>query len=189
MNVALYFGSFNPVHNGHLIIANFLLQSENIDELWFVVSPQNPFKNEKQLLNANHRLNLLKIALEGETRLKASNIEFNLPKPSYTIETLFYLNEKYPDYTFSILLGSDGFSNIEKWKSAKLLIENYFFWVYERSGYEILEKKNCNYKILEAPQLLISSTLIRSMIAENKSIRYFVPDSVWDEIQFQNYYK
>ena len=114
MKIALYFGSFNPIHNGHLIIANHIVQTENIKELWFVVTPQNPFKIEKKLLNANHRYQLIKFAIDGENKLRASNIEFNLPKPSYTVNTLVYLKEKFPNDEFVIVMGSDGFKNISK---------------------------------------------------------------------------
>src|SRR6478672_4307435 len=120
--IGLYFGSFNPVHHGHLIIAKHLLNQKLVDEVWFVVSPQNPFKNSGTLLNENHRYFLLQEAIEGEQKLKVSNVEFKLPKPSYTVNTLSYLQEKYPDHSFSIIMGSDSFQNIEKWKNAEVII-------------------------------------------------------------------
>ncbi len=188
MLIGLYFGSFNPVHNGHLIIANHILNSGGADEVWFVVSPQNPFKNSASLLNQNHRLNLVKIAIEGEANLKASNIEFKLPKPSYTINTLTYLQEKYPRQKFAIIMGSDGFQNIDKWKNAEVILANYPIIIYKRPGFEVNENHSGDIKIIEAPLLEISSTHIRKLIKEKKSIRYLVPDAVKKEIEIENYY-
>ena len=188
MNVALYFGSFNPIHHGHLIIANEIMQQENYQELWFVISPQNPFKNENNLLNANHRFHLLQLAVEGEYKLKASNIEFKLPKPSYTVNTLVYLKEKYPNHQFDIVLGSDGFQNIIKWKNSAFIIENYKFLIYKRPGYDVNNEAMANIKIIEGPQLYISSTHIRKLIEEQKSIKYLVPDLVAGEIKARGYY-
>ena len=188
MNIALYFGSFNPIHHGHLIIANEIMQQENYQELWFVISPQNPFKNENNLLNANHRFHLLQLAVEGEYKLKASNIEFKLPKPSYTVNTLVYLKEKYPNHQFDIVLGSDGFQNIIKWKNSAFIIENYKFLIYKRPGYDINNEAMANIKIIEGPQLYISSTHIRKLIEEQKSIKYLVPDLVAGEIKARGYY-
>ena len=188
MNIALYFGSFNPIHHGHLIIANEIMQQENYQELWFVISPQNPFKNENNLLNANHRFHLLQLAVEGEYKLKASNIEFKLPKPSYTVNTLVYLKEKYPNHQFDIVLGSDGFQNIIKWKNSAFIIENYKFLIYKRPGYDVNNEAMANIKIIEGPQLYISSTHIRKLIEEQKSIKYLVPDLVAGEIKARGYY-
>jgi nicotinate-nucleotide adenylyltransferase len=188
MIIALYFGSFNPIHNGHLIIANHIVQSEDVNELWFVVSPQNPFKIEKKLLNANHRYQLVKLAIEGENKLKASNIEFKLPKPSYTVNTLIYLKEKHPYNEFVIVMGSDGFKNISKWKNANYILENYRLLIYKRPGFEIDNKIGTNIKVLDGPQLYITSTYIRELIRIRKSIRFLLPDVVKDEIEANNYY-
>jgi nicotinate-nucleotide adenylyltransferase len=189
MKIALYFGSFNPIHHGHLIIANHIVNTGIVDEVWLVVSPQNPFKNSSVLLNENHRLHLVQLAVEGEPKLRASNIEFKLPKPSYTVNTLSYLGEKYPSHQFSILLGSDGFQNINKWHNAPVILKNYPLLVYKRPGFEITETFGANVNILEAPLLQISSTHIRKLIKESKSIRYLVPDVVAEEIARQYYYK
>lgn len=188
MNIGLYFGSFNPVHHGHLIIANFVLQRKDIDQVWMVVSPKNPFKNEKQLLNEHFRYELLKLALEGEVNIKASKVEFNLPKPSYTAETMVYLTEKYPEHNFKIIVGGDSFQNLEKWKNADYLKNNFSFLVYPRKDFE-LEKSEFNYEIIEMPLLDISSTLIRKLIREQKSVRYLLPDLVNEEILKQLYYR
>lgn len=190
MRVGLYFGSFNPIHNGHLIIANYFINETDLNEIWFVVSPQNPFKQKKGLLNENHRLHLVKAAIEGEQKLKASNVEFKLPKPSYTINTLVYLQEKYPKHEFIIIMGSDGFQNIEHWKNASLILENYEIYIYERPNYTVSQASvSTNIKIANAPLLEISSTHIRSLIKSAKSIRYLVPDAVLEEIKNQQYYQ
>ena len=125
MKIGLYFGSFNPIHTGHLIIAMHIINNTDLDEVWFVVSPRNPFKKSAGLLNEQHRLALVKIAIEGETKLKASNAEFKLPKPSYTIDSLVYLSEKYTGHTFSVIMGSDSFQNINKWKNYEQMLSNY----------------------------------------------------------------
>jgi nicotinate-nucleotide adenylyltransferase len=189
MKVGLYFGSFNPIHNGHLIIANYIISNTDLDQLWFVVSPHNPLKKSKTLLNEYHRLHLVQLAIEGETRLKASSIEFKLPKPSYTIDTLTYLKDKYPDNDFAIILGGDSFCNIDKWKNYTQLLNNYTLYIYRRPGFETGKLTGKDIRILDAPLIEISSTAIRKMINDGKSIRYFVPDTVKEEIEKNGYYK
>ena len=189
MNVGLYFGSFNPIHIGHLIIASHIINNTDLSELWFVISPQNPFKNKTALLNENQRLRLVKTAIEGEQHLRASNVEFKLPRPSYTIDTLTYLSEKFQNNKFSIIMGSDSFQNLEKWKNYESLVSNYPIYIYKRPGFEIVKKKIADIIFLEAPLLEISSTHIRELIRKGKSIRYLVPDSVKEEIELNNYYK
>jgi nicotinate-nucleotide adenylyltransferase len=190
MKIGLYFGSFNPVHNGHLIIANFVANYTSLDRIWFVVSPQNPFKQKSSLINEHHRKHLIDLAIEGEKKLRTSNIEFKLPVPSYTIDTLTYLKDKYPTDKFSIIMGSDSFQNIKNWKNSQVLIKNYSIIIYERPGFKV-DSKVLNEKVvlLKAPLLDISSTQIRQMIQEKKSIRYLVPDIVRQEIDNQQYYK
>ncbi|MBK8710627.1 MAG: nicotinate-nucleotide adenylyltransferase [Niastella sp.] len=188
MNIGLYFGSFNPIHIGHLIIANYITQNYNINELWFVVSPQNPFKASSSLLNENHRLQLINLAIEGENKLRGSNIEFKLPKPSYTIDTLAYLKEKYPQHRFSIIMGSDSFQNIHKWKNYQAILTNYPICIYNRPGFPITNIYDADITIMDAPLLQISSTEIRKLIKEKKSIRYLVPDIVKEEIENNHYY-
>ena len=189
MKIGLYFGSFNPVHHGHLIIASHVTQSTALEQVWFVISPQNPFKQSHSLLNEYHRLHLLQIATDGEKALKASDIEFRLPKPSYTVTTLQYLEEKYPQHEFAIIMGSDSFQNLDKWKNANVIMERYTIYVYMRPGFEVREDLNVNKVILDAPLLQISSTHIREMIRAGKSIRYLVPDKVRDEIEGNAYYR
>lgn len=188
MNVGLYFGSFNPVHNGHLIIANHILNEAKVQEIWFMVSPQNPFKETSSLLNEQHRLSLVKLAIDDTPGMRASNIEFTLPKPSYTINTLVYLEEKYPKHTFHIVMGSDGFKNIDKWQNSEQLLKNYPIIIYNRPGFVINEKHKGNVSIEDAPLLEISSTHIRKLIKAKKSIRYLVPENVMIEIAKEHYY-
>ena len=188
MNIGLYFGSFNPVHVGHLIIANHILNFTNIKKVWFVVSPQNPFKEKENLLNEYHRLHLLKLAIEDDNRMKALDIEFNLPKPSYTATTLIHLEEKYPDNQFNIIMGSDSFQNLHKWKNYETIIKNYSIYVYLRPAFEIKNTINAKLNIVDAPLLQISATEIRKLIKEKRSIRYMVPENVREEIERGGYY-
>jgi nicotinate-nucleotide adenylyltransferase len=188
MKIGLYFGSFNPVHVGHLIIGSFVANNTNVDQVWFVVSPHNPLKKTTTLLNEYHRLHLVQLAIEKDQQLKTSNIEFKLPRPSYTIDTLTYLQEKHPNYDFSVILGSDSFQNITKWKNYEQLLKNYSFYVYSRPGFEV---KNAgeNVCVLKAPLLEVSSTQLRQAIKEGKSIRYLVPENVREEIERNGYYR
>ncbi len=189
MNIGLYFGSFNPVHTGHLIIASHIVNNYPLNEVWFVISPHNPFKKEYSLLNEHHRLYLVQQAIEGETKLRASSVEFNLPKPSYTINTLAYLKEKYPSYTFSIIMGSDSFSNLERWKNGDIIARDHPIIIYKRPGFEINNPLNATITIADAPLLDISSTHIRKSVKEGRSIRYLVPDAVKEEIERNGYYR
>lgn len=190
MKIGLYFGSFNPVHIGHLIIANHAVNETDLNQVWFVVSPQNPFKQSSSLLNEYHRLHLIKSAIDGEKGLRASNVEFSLPKPSYTIDTLAYLKEKFPTFHFSLLMGSDGFKNLDKWKNFEAIVKNYPIYIYKRAGFDITDTHGAKINILEtAPLLEISSTKIRELIKQKKSIRFLVPDVVKEEIELAGYYR
>jgi nicotinate-nucleotide adenylyltransferase len=190
MKIGLYFGSFNPIHVGHLIIANHVVNHTDVEQVWFVVSPQNPLKPSSTLLNEYHRLHFVNLAIANNTRLKASDIEFKLPKPSYTIDSLVYLQEKYPTHQFSIVVGSDSYNNIPNWKNGKLLLTNYQFIVYQRPGYELSNaKETTGCVVLTAPFLDISASYIRKAIKEGKSVRYLMPEAVCDEIEANGYYK
>ncbi|WP_447640903.1 MULTISPECIES: nicotinate (nicotinamide) nucleotide adenylyltransferase [Chitinophagaceae] len=188
MKIGLYFGSFNPIHIGHLIVAQHVLDNTEIDKLWFVVSPQNPFKPSKTLLNEYDRLDLVKLAIEDNFRMETCDIEFKLPKPSYTVDTLAYLKEKYPTYDFSVIMGSDSYQNLDKWKNATLLLDQYNFIVYPRPGFEV-DPKNEKTTILEGtPSLEISASLIRNNIKSRKSVRYLLTEKVSNEIERQGYF-
>ncbi len=189
MKVGLYFGSFNPVHNGHLIIAQHFLNETELSQIWLVVSPQNPFKQQNQLLNEYDRLHLVNLAIEKSQNLKATDIEFRLPKPSYTINTLAYLKEKHPQHEFAIIIGSDSLQNLDQWKNANQIMESYPIYVYERPGFAVKNEKVKHLLSLSAPLLEISATHIRELIQKGKSIRFLVPDSVYDEIENAGYYK
>lgn len=189
MKVGLYFGSFNPLHVGHLIIANHILNESGLDRIWFIISPLNPFKKTENLLNEYDRLHLVQKAIEGDVRLKVSDIEFSLPKPSYTVHTLAYLKEKYPEHSFSIIMGSDGFQNLDKWKNPETIIANYPIIIYKRPGFEVDNKLNANITIMNAPLLEISSTQIRALIQSGKSIKYLVPAVVEEEIMASGLFK
>jgi len=189
MKVGLYFGSFNPIHTGHCIIASHLAQTTELDQVWLVVSPQNPFKPSASLLNEYHRLHLVQTALEGEKKLKASDIEFHLPRPSFTIDTMTYLKEKHPGHAFSIIMGSDSIQNLHNWKNAEVLVKEHAIYVYKRPGFEVNTPLDVKLQILDAPLLEISSTRIRKLIKEGKSVRYLVPENVREEIEKGNYYR
>lgn len=191
MKIGLYFGSFNPIHHGHLVIANFILQHAHLDQVWFVVSPQNPLKRSTSLLNEYHRLHLVRLAVEGESKLRASDIEFKLPKPSYTVDTLAYLQEKHPKDEFSIIMGSDSFQNLNKWKNHEWLVRHYPIYVYRRPEHEKLPQYPGarHIEIVDAPLLPISATDIRSKLKAGQTVRYLLPDSVLEEIEKSGYYR
>ena len=189
MKVGLYFGSFNPVHAGHLIIVNHILNNSDLEKVWLVVSPQNPFKVNHSLLNEYDRLHLLKLATEDDLRVKISDIEFGLPKPSYTSVTLAHLAEKYPEHEFSIIMGGDSFQNLHKWKNFEAIIHNYSIYVYPRPGFKTENKINAKLTIVDAPLLELSATALRQLVKDGKSIRYLVPEKVREEIEKGGYYK
>jgi len=189
MKVGLFFGSFNPIHVGHLIIANHILNEVPLNSLWFIVSPQNPLKKTGSLLKAYDRLHLVRTATENDKRIRVSDVEFHLPQPSYTIDTLTYLQEKYQDKRFSIIMGSDSFQNLHNWKNFETLIKNYEILIYRRRNFEVINSLKANIEVLDAPLLDISSTEIRKMIKNGKSIRYLVPENVLEEIESSHFYK
>lgn len=179
MHIGLFFGSFNPIHIGHLFIAEYMANNTSLDEVWFVVSPQNPFKEKSSLLSEFNRLHLVNLAIEGNDKLKASSIEFGMPKPSYTIDTLVYLEEKFPQHKFSLIMGSDNLKGISKWKNSELLMSKCEIYVYERLGAEIdKDSYPRNIHIEETPQISLSASYIRRQLKNKKSIRYLLPDNV-----------
>ncbi|MEI8073530.1 MAG: nicotinate (nicotinamide) nucleotide adenylyltransferase [Bacteroidota bacterium] len=189
MNIGLYFGSYNPIHIGHLIIGSHVANHTDMQQVWFVVSPQNPLKPSSVLLNEYHRLHLVKLAVEGDDQLRASDVEFKLPRPSYTIDTLTYLQEKYPQHQFSVILGSDSFQNLPHWKNFEQLIKNYSFIIYRRPGFEISDLYGAKAQMLDAPLLEISATAIRKAIKSGQTVHYLLSDAVREEIEKTGYYK
>jgi len=189
MHIGLYFGSFNPIHIGHLIIASYAKHTTDLSQVWLVVSPQNPLKPAKSLLNEYDRLHLIHLAINDDPNLKVTDVEFKLPKPSYTVHTLAYLEEKYPNHTFSIIMGSDSFSNLTQWKNYEHIIANHKLYIFQRPGYNIKNTLGADIQLLDAPLLEISSTHIREMIRASIPIRYLVPEAVAVEIEKNRYYK
>lgn len=189
MKVGLFFGSFNPIHIGHMVIGNVMVETTDLDEVWYVVSPQNPFKKNKNLLHEFDRLQLVESALEDNDRLKACDIEFGLPRPSYTIDTLTHLKEKHPTKDFVLIIGSDNLESFKRWKNYEQILEYFSLYVYLRPDSEkvpLIEHEAV--EVVEAPLLNISATFIRKCIRENQSIRYMVPDPVEDLIRIRKYY-
>jgi nicotinate-nucleotide adenylyltransferase len=189
--IGLFFGSFNPIHTGHLIIAEFMATRTGLDQVWFIVSPHNPLKNRNTLAKDQSRLQMVRLAIEDNPHLKASNIEFSLPKPSYTVDTMAYLHEKYPQHQFSLIMGSDNLASIDKWKNYKLLLKRYPIHVYNRKDWPVSDSLRNEAKIqtYDLPLLDISSTFIRQSIMEGKSIRYMVPDNVFEFLQGSTLYR
>ena len=189
MKIGLFFGSFNPIHHGHLMVASYIANHTDLQQIWLVVSPQNPHKTQSSLLNEYDRLHLAQLAIENDDQIKVSDIEFKLPKPSYTIDTLTYLEEKFPQHEFYIIMGGDSFQNLPKWKNFETLVKNYQFIVYRRPGFDITENYGANMQYFEAPMLELSATLIRNNCKDGITIRYLVPEDVRLEIERCNYFK
>ena len=195
--IGLFFGSFNPIHIGHLILANYILEHSDMQELWFVVSPQNPFKEKKSLLNDHNRLDMVQLAIKNYQKMRASNVEFSLPTPSYTIDTLTYLHEKHPDYSFSLIMGEDNLGSLHKWKNYELLLQNYQVIVYPRifgedisSSPNVTQLKNHhNIHKIDAPIIELSATEIRDMIKSGKNVRPMLPPEVFEYLDGSSFYK
>ncbi|PVH25795.1 nicotinate (nicotinamide) nucleotide adenylyltransferase [Sphingobacterium corticibacter] len=187
--IGLFFGSFNPIHVGHLIIANHMAHYTSLDEVWFVVSPQNPFKEKKSLANMYDRLEMVSLAIQNSDRLRASDIEFNLPQPSYTIDTLVHLKERYPDYDFSLIMGEDNLASFQKWKNADIILRDYKILVYPRPAYDAGELANHpSVTRTETPQMELSSTAIRKAIQARQSVQFMTPDAVIEFIDKKGLY-
>src|ERR1035437_9840079 len=190
MKVGLFFGSFNPVHVGHMVLANYMPEYTDLERIWFVVSPHNPLKIKSTLLDEKQRLHLVNLAIGFNTKLKASNIEFKLPQPSYTINTLTYLKEKYPQNEFALIMGADNLESFHKWKNYEEILKHYQLYVYLRPKKDGGDLKNHpNVKLVNAPIMEISSTAIRQAIKEKKDIRYFMPEEVWEYIKEMHFYE
>jgi nicotinate-nucleotide adenylyltransferase len=189
MKIGLFFGSFNPVHVGHMVLANYMLEFTDLERIWFVVSPHNPLKKKSSLLEDHHRLALVRAAIGEEVRYKASNIEFDLPKPSYTVVTLAHLEEKYPKDQFALIMGSDNLESLRKWKNFEVILERYKIYVYPRPGFPGGDLATHPSVIMTgAPQMSISSTMIREAIKAKKNMQYFMPDAAWKYLQEMHFY-
>jgi nicotinate-nucleotide adenylyltransferase len=190
LKIGLFFGSFNPIHIGHTALANYMAEFTDLDKVWFVVSPQNPLKEKGSLLSEVHRLALVDTAIEGYNKLQSSNIEFKLSKPSYTINTLVHLQEKYPKHQFVLILGSDNLQTFHKWKNYEQILAEYELYVYPRPRYDGGELANHpKVRVFNAPIIEISSSFIREAIKTKKDIRYFLLPSVFEYISEMNFYK
>lgn len=185
MKIGLFFGSFNPIHTGHLIIANHIVENTELNELWFVVSPHSPFKEKKTLASDYDRLHLVNISIENNPNLRSSNIEFTLPKPSYTVDTLIFLREKFPMHEFTLIMGGDNLKSLHKWKNAAFLAKEYPIIVYKRPGEPVTlpPLEDLKVSFAEGPLLNISASFIRKQIKAKRSIKYLVPDPVFDYLQ------
>jgi nicotinate-nucleotide adenylyltransferase len=190
LKIGLFFGSFNPIHIGHLIIANTIYEYSDLNEIWFIVSPQNPHKRDsKSLIHEFDRLDMVELAIEDQPNFKAMDIEFRMPKPNYTIDTLTYLQEKYPDHQFSLIIGEDNLNSFTSWKNYQIILDHYGLIVYPRPNSKLSEVKNHpNVKLIEAPRMDISASFIRKCIRDNKSVRYLVPEKVLQFIRDRKLY-
>jgi nicotinate-nucleotide adenylyltransferase len=202
MKIGLYFGTFNPMHVGHLIIANHIAEHTDLDQVWMVVTPHNPLKKKSTLLDDYHRLHMVHLATENYPKLKASDIEFKLPQPNYTTHTLAYLEEKYANYEFALIMGEDNLNSLHKWKNYEMILKNYSLYVYPRletkdlvadgiaNGSDNFEfQNNPKIKMIDAPVVEISSTFIRENIKTNKNVQPLLPAKVWEYIDHNNFYK
>ncbi|MCQ2326796.1 MAG: nicotinate-nucleotide adenylyltransferase [Bacteroidales bacterium] len=189
-NIGLYFGSFNPIHFGHLILANHIVQTTDLDKIWFVVSPQNPLKSKNILIDNNVRLNLVNLAIEGNKNFSVSDVEFSLPKPSYTINTLQVLKTRYPDKEFSLIIGEDNLCSFHKWKDYEKIMDLYNIYVYPREESEYTPLiEHSHVHMVDAPLINISSSYIRKLIEQGMDIRYLLPDNVREMIERDKLYR
>ena len=191
MKVGLYFGTFNPIHVGHLIIANHFAEHSDLEEVWCVVTPQNPFKTKQSVLDNHQRLEMVYLATKEYQKIKLSDIEFQLPQPNYTVHSLAYLEEKYPKHEFALIMGEDNLASLPKWKNAEVLLDRYPIYVYPRKieqSYAAVDSKGTIIKV-DAPIIEISSSFIRKSIKSAKNIRPLLPESVWVYLDEMNFYK
>jgi len=192
MKVGLFFGSFNPIHIGHLVIGNHIAEFSDLDQVWFVVTPHNPFKKKSSLLDNFQRLEMVYQATKDFTKLKPSDIEFNLPQPNYTINTLAYLQEKYPDHEFALIMGEDNLKSFHKWKNYELILEAHDIYVYPRISEKTIETQFHNHArihFINAPIMQLSSTFIRKSIQEGKNVQPMLPHHTWQYLDEMNFYK
>lgn len=191
-NIGLYFGTFNPIHIGHLIIANHMVENSDLDEIWMVVTPHNPFKKKSSLLDNHHRFEMVYLATKNYDKINPSDIEFRLPQPNYTVHTLAHISDKYPKYKFSLIMGEDNLKSLHKWKNYEVILENHNIYVYPRISEGKVETqfdKHPKIKMIDAPVVQISSTMIRSGIKAKKNMRPLLSDEVYTYIDEMNFYR
>ena len=192
MKIGLYFGTFNPIHIGHLIIANHFAEYSGLDQIWMVVTPHNPLKNKQTLLDDYQRLQLVFLATEDYPKIKPSDIEFKLSQPNYTVNTLAHLQENFPQHDFSLIMGEDNLKSLHKWKNYEVILQNHEIYVYPRISSELensVYKNNSKIHIIDAPIVEISSTFIRENIKKKKNVRPLLPEKVWKYLDHNNFYK
>ncbi|MFM6976530.1 MAG: nicotinate (nicotinamide) nucleotide adenylyltransferase [Sphingobacteriaceae bacterium] len=190
MKIGLFFGSFNPIHTGHLIIANYLANYTELDQVWLVVSPHNPLKEKSDLINMYDRLEMAKLATDQAENIRVSDIELSLPQPSYTIDTLTHLNARYPEHQFYLIMGSDNLNSLKKWKNYELILRDYQILVYPRPGSAPSElADHPSVSITQTPLMELSATFIRNAIKNKKNVRFFVPETVLEFIESKNLYR
>ena len=189
MKIGLFFGSFNPMHIGHKVIASYMAEFSDFQQVWFVVSPQNPLKQKQNLLDKYHRLMIVSMEVESNPKLAASDIEFNLSQPSYTIDTLRHLKEEYPENDFALIIGADNLQSFNKWKNYEQILANYSVYVYPRSGIEISDSHANIHIVKGVPQMEISASFIRNAIKKEQDVSYLIPEKAWKYIKEMNFYK
>ncbi|HPF10516.1 MAG TPA: nicotinate (nicotinamide) nucleotide adenylyltransferase [Flavobacteriaceae bacterium] len=191
-HIGLYFGTFNPIHIGHLVIANYMTEYTHLEEVWFVVTPHNPHKKKQTLLDDVHRLTLVRIAVEDYPKLKASNVEFDLPQPNYTIHTLAHLEEHYPEVEFALILGEDNLNSFPKWKNHEVILQRHHLYVYPRIAKGSVAPELLNHPHIHrvaAPIMELSATFIRNALKEGKNVRPMLPDPVWRYLDEMHFYR
>ena len=192
MKIGLYFGTFNPIHIGHLIISNYMADYTDLDQVWLIVSPQNPLKKKKSLLEDYHRLAIVRVAIDDNLKLRVSDIEFKMERPSYTSNTLAYIKEKYPQHQFNLIMGEDNLRTFHKWKNYELILDHHDIYVYPRISEGNIETQFDNHKKIhkvDAPIMELSSTFIRKSIKEGKNVRPMLPEHVWEYLDEMSFYK
>ncbi len=192
MTIGLYFGTFNPIHIGHLIIANHMAEYSDLDQIWFVVTPQSPFKVKASMLDNHDRLEMAYLAIKDYDKLRTCDIEFGMPQPNYTINTLTYLQEKHPNHEFSLIMGEDNLKSLHKWKNYELILENHKIFVYPRLSDGVIETqfdKHPKIHHVAAPIMELSSTFIRSSIKKGKNVKPMLPQYVWEYVDEMNFYR
>ena len=192
MKIGLYFGTFNPIHIGHLIIANHMAEHSDLQEIWLVVTPHNPHKEKSTLLDDRNRYHMVQLATENYPKLKPSDIEFNLPQPNYTVNTLAHLKDKFPKHEFSLIMGEDNLNSLHKWKNYEYILENHEIYIYPRLNSGDINEEFINHKKIHkigAPIVEISSTFIRENIKNKKNVKPLLPEKVWEEIDYNNFYR